>query len=143
MANVSVVCLEADELVVEGDSTFGSITAGGRPLLSEGISLSPRSVYTIPANLAQNSTVIFQPPVVLNTTCFLPPGSAVPIGFCVRVLNMDAGTAATVKVCAVGSDTIVFQQPNPAYGVVSTSFDVDATVNSNFRWLGTFWFIYY
>jgi len=138
MANGASADLLLSNLTVQGSTALQTLTAGARPVVPQGISVGART-YAIPPSIANNSAIIFQAPVLPGATCFLPPGSSVPLGFYLRVVNMDAG-AATVVVLPSGQDQIVSRFPNPAIGRAATSLIVKATDAPVFRWLGDFWF---
>jgi len=139
MANGASADLLLSNLAVQGSTAVQTLTAGARPVVPQGISVVGTRTYAIPPSIANNSSVIFQAPVLPGATCFLPPGNSVPLGFYLRVMNMDAG-AATVVVLPSGQDKIIKRFPNPAYGSAATSIAVQATGASVFRWLGDFWF---
>ena len=143
MTDVAVVEVQVENLTVNGTTTLQTLEAEGRPVVPQGISVLPTPTYTISPSLATNSIIIFQPPVVPNTTCFLPLGSSVPVGFYVRVINMDPGATSTVLVCPSGEDVIFAGRSSPAFGSPEQFSSVKPTGNSNWRWMGTFWFRYF
>ena len=141
MTDDAIPDLQLQNLTVKGSTALQTLDAKARPVVPQGVSVTTQN-YTIPPSLANNSTIIFQAPVFPNATCFLPLGSSVPLGFYVRVINMDNGNAPVV-VQASGQDKIVRSKPNQSVGTTLTFFVVNATFNSNFRWLGNFWFNFF
>ena len=141
MTDDTIPDLQLQNLTVKGSTALQTLDAKARPVVPQGVSVTTQN-YTIPPSLANNSTIFFQAPVLPNATCFLPLGSSVPFGFYFRVINMDNGLAPVV-VQASGQDKIVSRRPNPSAGDTRTFVVINASNNSNYRWLGDFWFNYF